>query len=150
MKNLQRLFSTTLVLFLTVTLFSCNKEDEEAIFTEAGLVGVWTIESSELKINGQSLTDGDTGFFSYPKNSVIEFLSSKRYNISDESLAVIYEEGTWAFDGASTVTLTDSNDEVTIYTIQSMNGKSARLYSLVEESLLGVSLKSEQTLNLKK
>ena len=53
MKNLQKLFSMTMLVCMAVAMFSCSK-DEEELGVEAGIVGKWEISSIENLVNGQS------------------------------------------------------------------------------------------------
>ena len=145
MKNLQKLFSMAMLVGLTVTMFSCSKDDEVAVFAEADIMGTWRISSSDLKLNGVS--DDNISSW-YEEGSTIEIMEDKKYEISKDDR--VYEEGTWSFDGKSTLTLTDSSDDATPFQIKSLNKEAATLYSYEEESLLGFEIKSEQTINLKK
>ena len=130
---------------MAVAMFSCSKDDEEAVFAEADIMGTWTISSSDLKVNGVS----DESISSwYVEGSILKIMEEKEYEVSKDDY--IYERGSWSFDGKSTLTLTDSDDEATPFQIKSLNNEAATLYSSVEESFLGVELKSEQTINLKK
>ena len=75
-------------------------------------------------------------------------MEDKTYEVSEGGST--YEEGVWSFDGKSTLTLTDADDAKVSYQIKSLNSEAITLYSSEEQSLLGIEMKSEQTINMKK
>ena len=108
---------------MAVAMFSCSKDEEEAVFAEADIMGTWTISSQDYKVNGESLTGGEGFTIGYDEGSTLSIMEDKKYEITVEDYT--YEKGTWAFDGRNTLTLTDSNDGVVTYQIRSLSEESA-------------------------
>ncbi len=178
MKNLQKLFSTTLVVCLAITLFSCDKEDEQ-LSTEVGIVGKWQIESTDIMIDGKSYeayieesiselkqqlgdnyseTMGDAIRASLDEfdpnsafeNTTIEFKSDKTVIVTDEDGS---GTGTWVADGKQLTINFD--DESQKYTVRSLTNSQASLamdggFDDIEIEDADLPMTTEMILNLKK
>ncbi|MEM6845407.1 MAG: hypothetical protein AAF944_03500 [Bacteroidota bacterium] len=178
MKNLQKLFSTTLIACLAVTLFSCSDDDEQ-LSTEVGIIGQWTVESAEMTIDGKSLETfveesinqlktqlGDNfddemaellqeSFSELDlseefENTTLEFKEDKTAIVTDEDGT---ESGTWSANDKE-LTITFDNDSQK-YTVRSLTDNNASLSTSLEfegMELEGVdsSTSIEILMNLKK
>ncbi|MGB3589975.1 MAG: lipocalin family protein [Tunicatimonas sp.] len=178
MKNLQKLFSTTLVVCLAITLFSCNKDDEQ-LSTEVGIIGKWQIESADIIIDGKSYEDyieesinelkqqlgsnyseemGDAVRESLEEfdadsafeNTTIEFKSDKTVIVTDEDDS---GTGTWVADGKQlTINFEDESQK---YTVRSLTNSRASLsidggFDDIEMEEADLPMATEMILNLKK
>ena len=86
------LASWLLGLMLVTSLFSCNKDDEE-ISTEVGIIGVWTVQSADVTLDGKSLD-------SYIEETINQMKSQFGEQYSDE-MGVAIAESFESFDMTS-------------------------------------------------
>ena len=148
MKNVQKLFSMAMLMCMAITMFSCSKDEEETIFAEADIVGNWEITSSDYLVNGASFESGEGFTVGYEEGTEFSIMDDKSYTIASEEYT--YEEGNWTFEGKNTITIVDSNKETKKYEVRSLSKESATFYSSSVDNSLGVEIKSEETLKLKK
>lgn len=168
------LSSLLLGLLVTVTLFSCNKDDEE-ISVEAGIVGTWAVESTDVTLDGKSLeayveeaiaqlkdqmgenysdemgTQFEEMFTSFDMSEemegiIITFAEDKTVTVTDNN---IVENGTWSVSGN---TLTVTIDDPQTFEVRSITSSRAALYSSFDETEFdqSSSIKIESIINLKK
>ena len=131
MKNLQKLFSMAMLVCLTVTLFSCSKDEEEAVFAEADIMGSWTITQTE---------GDDDSFNFYQKKTTFEFMEDSKYTANKKFNGVEYsQEGTWELKDGKTLILTDEDGEEEMFIVQSLNGETAVFVSSGMPNLPGAS-----------
>lgn len=170
--------SWALGLFLTATLFSCNKDDEQ-LSTEVGIIGKWTVQSADLLIDGKSYESyveesinqlkqqlgnsyndamgdeiedlfADFDPSSEFENTTIEFLSDKTAIVTDEDGS---QNGTWEANDKQLIVTFDN--ETQKFTVRSLTGSEASLAmssELDELEMEGMGVESvlEVILNLKK
>ena len=148
MKNVQKLFSMAMLMCMAITMFSCSKDEEEAIFAEADLMGEWKITSSDYLVNGAPFESGEGFTVGYEEGAKFSIMDDKSYTIASEEYT--YEEGTWTFDEKNIITTVNSNKETKKYEVRSLNKESATFYSSSVDDSFGVEIKSEETLKLKK
>jgi len=177
MKNFQKLLSTTLVLFLAITSFSCSKDDEE-IATEVGVIGVWTVQSADITLDGKSLT-------SYIEESINQMKSQLGQQYSDEmgeafaesfesfdmsgefegntiefksenNVVIVTdedgsEEGTWSLsDKLITVTIDGDSQTFEVRSMTSSTAAFVMAFEEMDDMQMESPLKIEVTMNLKK
>ena len=139
MKNLQKLFSIAMLVALVATLFSCSKDEEAEIDTEAGIIGKWEITSTQLLLNGQNPDNFAQVLGMTPEefrkayeldgieveDGSMEFMSDKRFEAEGG-----YGEGkgTWSVDANKSLVMDyDGSDAVITNTITSLTANSATL-----------------------
>ena len=91
MKIVQKLFSMAMLMCMAITMFSCSKDEEEAIFAEADLMGKWEITSSDYLMNGVPFESGEGFIVRYEEGIKFSIMDDKSYTIASEEY--MYEEG---------------------------------------------------------
>lgn len=125
MKNLQKLFSLALLVGMAMTLFSCNKDDEEIAYTENNLIGAWTILTAEITVIG---TDTGMDTKTYPENSVLLFSSDNTYKIMTEVADVVFEKGSWKLEDKNVVLTNNLTKLGKKYEIKALTEEGSTLY----------------------
>ena len=165
MKNLQKLFSMTMLVCMAVAMFSCSKDDEENLDVEVGIVGEWKIESTEMLINGQSYdayieqaakqagmdVEAFQEFFgeAFEVEGDFRFMEDKKFDGEVEGETI---EGVWSADGKKLVLEyeEDGEQESEEFIVKSLDSSSAVLSSTEVEEEGGVKIEIESILRLKK
>lgn len=148
MKNLQKLFSMTLLVCMAVAMFSCSKDDEEVSYTQDDLIGNWSVLSSEMATIGGGT---DVATPTYPENSVFMISADSKYSIMTEAADFSYQSGTWKLEEGKTVVITENALKTTKrFEIKSLNKESATLYYKHTVKVLDSEVGYSETVILKK
>ena len=130
---------------LAVAMFSCNKDDEEIAYTEADLIGAWTVSSIEsVAIAGDTKTE-TFSTLAYDEDAIFTIEEDKTYSITDEEGDTIYREGEWKLENGKTISLENDQD----YEITALGEGSLTLYYKNSQEILGVEAGHSETVMLK-
>ena len=130
---------------LAVAMFSCNKDDEEIAYTEADLIGAWTVSSIEsVAIAGDTKTE-TFSTLAYDEDAIFTIEEDKTYSITDEEGDTIYREGEWKLENGKTISLENDQD----YEITPLGEGSLTLYYKNSQEILGVEAGHSETVMLK-
>ena len=130
MKNLQKLFSMAMLVCLTLAMFSCSKDEDEIVVTEADVMGEWSVTSVDSDLSLSDLANMDfTDLFS---NEDISLTPGYTVTFDEESkltvgMVVSSFDGIWKLDGKSLYLSREAEQDGTEYVIQSINQESAVL-----------------------
>ena len=162
----KRLLSLLLSLLVGVSFTSCSNDSEEELSATVGLIGNWTLQSADTRINDQSMEefiselaslmnvpaetiseDFDMGG-DFASGTTIEFREDGSYVLTESDDTS--ETGLWtATDKTVTISDADGDDPVTLE-VRSLTSNKAILYMLEEESDGEMAMKMEFTLNFTK
>ncbi len=141
-------------------MFSCSKDEEVIVSaTNADVMGVWTVSSSDISVKGVEVSDQQKAFLALlteAEGNIFKFEDGGKFVKESKNIllstsgttsnSTYTEEGAWKLDGGKTLVLTDADDEKTSYEIRSLNAESATIVEVVSEN--GVTV--EVVVNLKK
>lgn len=130
MKNLQKLFSMTMLVCMAIAMFSCSKDEEEIVVTEADVMGTWNVTSvdSDLSLSDFAKVDFTTIFsgedISLTPGYTLTFDEESKLTVG---VVINSFDGIWKLDGKSLYLSKEEEEDGTEYVIQSINQESAVL-----------------------